>query len=102
VRTEAALVGVAAMTFATRFDLPGVSRLPTPGRDGRVHRRVRGRPTDAPKPGERQQIAACATLLAAYAARCEHCAIAGYDAEADQDSFTAALRAHGQRYLQIQ
>lgn len=42
---------------------------------------------------ERAQIAAWGLLLATYTARCEHCAIDGYDA--DRDSFTTALRAYG-------
>jgi hypothetical protein len=49
--------------------------------------------------GERGQIAACATFLAAYTARCEHCGYGGYDAAADANSFTAALREHGLDYL---
>jgi hypothetical protein len=34
-------------------------------------------------------------------ARCEHCGVEGYDADADPDSFTTALRVHTAKYLAI-
>jgi hypothetical protein len=94
-------VGVAAMTYTTRFDLPGVPRAPSPeemvafideynaAREVPLSRHLRA------------QIAAHGLLIAAYTARCEHCAVDGYDAEGDPTSFTTALRAHGRSYLII-
>ncbi len=99
VRTEAELVGVAAMTYTTRFDLPHVSRVPTPAELAAFideYSTARKHPLNRT---ERNQIAAHALFLAAYTARCEHCGVDGYDAEADSTSFTAALRTHGSDYL---
>ncbi len=96
---EAVIVGNAAMTFTTNFDMPGLSLTPTPDEvrafldEYSVARRT---PLDR---HQRAQIAACATFLAAYTARCEHCGYGGYDAEADPGSFTTALREHGLGYL---
>jgi hypothetical protein len=47
----------------------------------------------------RDQALCHGLLLAAYTARCEHCAVDGYDAETDPDSFTVALRQYGNDYL---
>ena len=99
VRTEAAIVGVAAMTYTTRFDLPGVPRAPTPEEMNAFideYSDTRERPLSR---AERGQIAAHGLLLAAYTARCEHCRVDGYDAASDAASFMAALRTHGTAYL---
>ncbi len=99
VRSEAALVGVAAMTYTTRFDLPGVTRYPTPEEMTAFideYSAARDRPLNRT---ERRQMAAHALLLAAYTARCEHCGLNSYDADTDPASFTTALRTHGQTYL---
>lgn len=99
IRPEVALVGVAAMTYTTRFDLPGVPRAPTPDEmRAFVDEYSAARETPLSRP-EREQIAAHGLLLAAYTARCEHCRIGGYDPEADPNSFTAALNADGNAYL---
>jgi hypothetical protein len=101
VRPEAAIVGVAAMTYTTRFDLPGVSRAPTPDEvNAFLDEYSTARETPLSR-AERRQILAHGTLLAAYTARCEHCGVDGYDADADRDSFTTALRTHGNAYLSI-
>lgn len=101
VRPEAAIVGVAAMTYTTRFDLPGVPRAPTPEEmSAFIDEYSAARETPLSQ-AARAQIRAQGLLLAAYTARCEHCAVDGYDAEADLDSFTTALRTHGSRYLNI-
>ncbi len=97
--SEASLVGVAAMTHTTRFDLPEVTRYPTPEEMTAFideYSAARERPLNR---AERRQIAAHALLLAAYTARCEHCGLNGYDADTDPASFTNALRTHGQAYL---
>jgi Phosphotransferase enzyme family len=65
VRTEAAIVGVAAMTFSTRFDLPAVRRYPTPDEMNAfidAYSAARQRPLNR---AERKQTAAHALLLAA-------------------------------------
>jgi hypothetical protein len=101
VRSEAALVGIAAITYTTRFDLPGVPRAPTPDEMSMFideYSAARETPLSG---AERGQIAAHGLLLAAYTARCEHCGIDGYDADADPDSFMTALHTHGSRYLSI-
>ena len=101
VRTEAAIVGVAAMTYTTRFDLPDVPRAPTPEEMGAfIDEYSTARETPLSRT-ERGQIAAHGLLLAAYTARCEHCGIGGYDAEADLASFTTTLRTHGTAYLSV-
>lgn len=98
-RSEAALVGVAAITYTTRFDLRGVSRAPTPDEmRAFIDEYSAARATPLTRP-ERKQIAAHALLVAAYTARCEHCGVDGYDADADRDSFMTALRIHGSTYL---
>jgi len=100
-RPEAALVGVAAMTYTTRFDLPGVPRAASPEEMSAFmdeYSAARDVPLSST---ERTQIAAHGLLLAAYTARCEHCALDGYDAEADPASFTTTLRTHGSSYLTI-
>ena len=100
-RPEAAIVGIAAMTFTTRFDLPGVSRAPTPEEmRAFVDEYSAARKTPLTH-AERGQVAAHALLLAAYTARCEHCGIDGYEPENDPDSFVTALRAHQDSYLRI-
>jgi hypothetical protein len=99
VRSETALVGVAAMTHTTRFDLPDVPRFPTPDEMREFieeYSTARSAPLTVQ---ERRQIAAHGLLLAAYTARCEHCGLEGYDASADPTSFTTALRVHGNAYL---
>jgi hypothetical protein len=101
VRSEAALVGAAAMTYTTRFDLPGVPRAPTPGEIGAFideYGGARGTPFSR---AERRQAAAHGLWLAAYTARCEHCGVDGYDGAADPASFMTALRAHGSTYLSL-
>ncbi len=101
VRTEATLVGVAAITFTTRFDLSGVPRAPTPEEMAAfIDEYARARRTPLQR-ADREQIAAWGTLLGAYTARCEHCGVDGYQAEGDPDSFTASLRAHGKSYLTV-
>jgi hypothetical protein len=101
VRSEVALVGVAAMSYTSRFDLPGVPRAPTPEEmSAFIDEYSAGRETRLSR-AERGQIAAHGLLLAAYIARCEHCGVDGYDADADCDSFTTALRAHGSTYLRV-
>jgi hypothetical protein len=99
VRSEAAIVGNAAMSFTTNFDLPNVRRAPTPPEMGAFideYQTARSAPLTVE---ERRQIAACAMFLGAYTARCEHCAIGGYRAEDDPDSFTSALAEHGTAYV---
>ncbi len=99
VRSEAAIVGNAAMTFTTNFDLPDVSRAPTPTEMAAFideYTAARTRPMTA---AERRQIAACALFLGAYTARCEHCAVDGHCAADDPGSFTSSLRTHSTAYL---
>jgi hypothetical protein len=95
--SEAAIVGNAAVTFPTTFDRPGIRRAPTP-EEARAfvddYSRARAEPLTR---AQRTQIAACATLLAAYTARCEHCLPGGDD---DSLGFIAALRDRGSEYLQ--
>jgi hypothetical protein len=101
IRSEAALVGVAAMSYTTQFDLPGVPRAPRPDEmSAFIDEYSAARETPLSR-AERGQVAAHGLLLAAYTARCEHCGVGGYDADADHDSFTTALRAHGSTYLNI-
>jgi hypothetical protein len=98
-RSEAALVGVAAITYTTRFDLPGVPRAPAPDEmRAFLDEYSAARATPLTRP-EREQVAAHGLLVAAYTARCEHCGVDGYDADADPDSFVTALRTHGSTYL---
>lgn len=98
-RSEAALVGTAAITYTTRFDLPGVPRAPSPQEMSAFITEYSNARARVLTRRERGQIAAHALLLAAYTARCEHCGLNGYDADADPASFTTALRAHGDAYL---
>lgn len=96
---EAVIVGNAAMTFTTNFDLPGLKLTPTPEEmRAFVDEYSAARPAALSR-DEREQIAACATFIAAYTARCEHCAVDGHDAAEDPNSFTTALRVHGEDYL---
>lgn len=100
-RGEAQVVGNAAMTFTTNFDMPGLTLAPSPDE---VRAFVDEYSAARPRPltrDERGQVAARATLLAAYTARCEHCRRGSYDAEADPNSFTSALRANGEEYLRV-
>jgi hypothetical protein len=94
---EAEIVGNASVTFPTRFDHPGTRRAPTP-EEARAfvddYSRARFEPLTR---AQRSQIAACATLLAAYTARCEHCLPGGDD---DPLGFIAALRDRGSEYLE--
>ncbi len=98
-RSEAALVGVAAITYTTRFDLPGVPRAPTPDEMRAFIDDFSAARATPLTQRERGQIAAHGLLVAAYTARCEHCGVDGYDADADRDSFITALRTHGSTYL---
>lgn len=99
VRGESQIVGNAAMTYTTNFALQGVKLIPSPDE---MHAFIEdyssARPTPLAK-HQRDQIAACAVFIAAYTARCEHCAYQGYDAAADPNSFTSALREHRDEYL---
>lgn len=99
VRSEAVIVGNAAMTFTTNFDLPGVGRAPTPSEMAAfIDEYAAARPAPLTA-AERRQIAACALFVGAYTARCEHCAVDGYRAADDPNSFTSSLREHGTTYL---
>jgi Phosphotransferase enzyme family len=96
---EAVIVGNAAMTFTTNFDMPGLKLTPTPD-ELRAFVDEYSTARDAPlSRSEREQIAACATYTAAYSARCEHARRDGYDGANDANSFTTALREHGVEYL---
>jgi hypothetical protein len=98
---EAVIVGNAAMTFTTNFDMPGLKLTPTPDE---VRAFVDEYSTARKAPlsrSEREQVAACATFIAAYTARCEHCRHEGYDGANDPNSFTSALREHGLDYLAV-
>ena len=99
VRSEELLVGTAAMTFTTRFDLADVPRFPTPAELRAFVEEYSTARSTALTMDEREQIAAHGLLLAAYTARCEHCGLNGYDATTDPSSFTTALRTHGMAYL---
>jgi len=99
VRSEQALVGTAAMTYTTRFDLPDVRRFPTPDEMHAFVDEYSAARSTALTMDEREQIAAHGLLLAAYTARCEHCGLNEYDATTDPNSFTTALRVHGTAYL---
>jgi hypothetical protein len=93
---EAVIVGNAAMTFTANFDLPGVRRAPDPDEARAfVDAYSAARATPLTR-AEREQIAACATFIAAYTARCEH---AGGVPAGDRDGFMWALRRHGAAYL---
>lgn len=96
IRTEAAIVGNAAMTFTTNFELPGVALAPAPEE---VRAFVEDYDAERATPlsrRERAQIAACATFLAAYTARCEH----SLGVPVAPGGFRAALREHGAAYLE--
>jgi Phosphotransferase enzyme family len=96
---EAVIVGNAAMTFTTNFDMPGLKLTPTPDEvRAFVNEYSAARHTPLNR-SQRGHVAACATFVAAYTARCEHCGYGGYNAEADPNSFTTALREHGLNYL---
>ena len=93
--SEAVIVGNAAMTHTTNFDLPDVPVAPTPD-EARAFIDEYSSARRSPLSGhQRRQIAACATFIAAYTARCEHALGQNGD-----NTFTAALRAHGREYLQ--
>jgi hypothetical protein len=96
---EAVIVGNAAMTFTTNFDLPGLKLTPTPEEVRAFVDEYSAARSTALSRSEREQVAACAAFAAAYTARCEHCGADGYDASNDPNSFTTALRAHGEEYL---
>jgi hypothetical protein len=98
---EAVIVGNAAMTFTTNFDLPGLKLMPSPDEvRAFVDEYSVARVTPLSR-REREQVAACATFIAAYTARCEHCRHDGYDGANDPNSFTTALREHGIDYLVV-
>ncbi len=87
------------MTFTTNFDLPGLKLTPSPDEvRAFVDDYSAARPTALSR-GEREQVAACATFIAAYTARCEHCALGGVNPAEDPNSFMTALRDHGEAYL---
>lgn len=93
IRTEPKIVGMLRSrsrptSIFPAFDEPRPQRR-CPRSSGSTARR-----RDTPLSAERQQVAACALLVAAYTARCEYCALDGYDADDDPDSFTTALRIH--------
>ena len=93
---EAVIVGTAAMTFTANFDVPGLQPAPTPEE---VRAFVDEYSAARPRPltgADRDHVAACATFIAAYTARCEHAHGIGPD---DPHSFAGALRAHGEDYL---
>jgi hypothetical protein len=93
---EAVIVGNAAMTFTANFDLPGLKLTPTPDEvRAFVDEYSVARSTSLSR-SEREQVAACATFIAAYTARCEH---NGHDPADDPNSFMWALRTHGMEYL---
>jgi hypothetical protein len=97
-RTEHQIVGTAAMTFTTNPDLVDVKQTPTPEEvRGFVDDYADARFEPLTK-ADRKAMAACATFIAAYTARCEHAA-SWYDAENDPNSFTTPLRTHGLEYL---
>lgn len=96
--SEAQIVGTACMTFTTNFELPGVKLTPSPDEARAfVDEYSAARETRLTR-SEREHIAACATFIAAYTARCEHCLEP--DAGENPNTFTWALRAHGEDYLQ--
>jgi hypothetical protein len=99
VRSEATIVGNAAMTFTTNCELPDVRRAPTPGEMRAFldeYDTARASPLTI---AVRRQVTAHALFLGAYIARCEHCAVDGYRAAEDPQSFTSSLREHGAAYL---
>ena len=92
---EAVIVGNAAMTFTTNFELPGVRRAPTP-EEMRAFIDEYSDARHVPLGSrERERVAACATFLLAYTARCEHCG----GGDEDATSFRHALRTYGEQYL---
>jgi hypothetical protein len=94
---EAVIVGNAAMTFTANFDLPGLKLTPSPAEvRAFVDEYSAARPTPLTRV-EREHVAACATFIAAYTARCEHAHRDG--ATDDPNSFGWALRTHGEDYL---
>lgn len=96
---EAVIIGNAAMTYTTNFNLPAINRAPSPDEmRAFIDEYSAARPTPLNR-NHRQQIAACATFLAAYTARCEHCGHDGYNGNNDPNSFMTALRDHGLNYL---
>jgi hypothetical protein len=96
---EAVIVGNAAMTFTANFDLPGLKLAPTPAEvRAFVEEYSAARSTPLTR-AEREHVAACATFIAAYTARCEHAHRLKAEAPDDPNSFTAALRVYGQDYL---
>jgi Ser/Thr protein kinase RdoA (MazF antagonist) len=94
---EAVVVGNAAMTFTANFDLPGVQLAPAPDEvRAFVDEYSAARPVPLTR-AEREHVAACATFIAAYTARCEH---ADQDGGAtDANGYAGALRTYGEDYL---
>ena len=89
----------ARMTHTTTFDLPGVRLAPSPEEMRAFlddYSTARVRPL---RRAEREQIAAWATFVAAYVARCEHATGARGDGS-DPTTFAGALRAYGRDYLE--
>lgn len=94
---EAVVVGNAAMTFTANFDIPGLDPAPTPEEVRAFvdeYSAARSAPLTA---ADREHVAACATFIAAYTARCEHAQRGGATDAAN--GFGRALRAHGADYL---
>jgi hypothetical protein len=91
---EAHVVGVAAATFTANFEL-GVHPAPAPDEVRAFvddYDRARPRPL---RRREREQIAAIATYVIAYTARCGH----AIGVREEPGTFAAALREHGAAYL---
>lgn len=101
VRSEVQIVGNAAMTFTTNFDLEGVRLTPSPEEMHAFIDDYSGARSTPLTTREREQVEACALFIATYTARCEHCAHNGYDAINDPHSFTAALLDNGDAYLRL-
>lgn len=94
---EPATLGVAAITFTTNDELPGVKLTPEPGEMRAFvdeYSAFRRKPLTR---HQREQIAAWATFVAAYTARCEHALKRTVD---NANGFAAALRNHGTEYLE--
>jgi hypothetical protein len=90
--SEAVIAGNAAATFTADFTRPGHAQAPEPDEARAfVDEYSAARATPLTR-AERSRIAAAATFVLAYGARCEH-------ALGVEGPVTAALRAHGEAYL---
>ncbi len=85
----------AAITYTTNFEMPSISEGSEPREMGAFIDEYNAARLTPLTCAERTQVTACATFLAAYVARCAHCAVDGDRAAEDPCSFTAALREHG-------